>query len=72
MPELPDIEVYLEALRTRIQGQPLEAVRLGSPFLLRTVEPPLASLPGRRVTSCGVSANASSSVSRASCSRCCT
>ncbi len=49
MPELPDIEVYLAALRTRIPGQPLEAVRLQSPFLLRTVEPPLASLPGRRV-----------------------
>jgi len=51
MPELPDLEVYLEALRPRLQGQPLEAVRLGSPFLLRTVEPPLASLPGRRVVS---------------------
>ena len=49
MPELPDIEVYLDALRTRIVGQPLEAVRLGSPFLLRTVEPPLSSFPGRRV-----------------------
>ena len=50
MPELPDIEVYLAALRPRILGQPLEAVRLASPFLLRTVEPPLASLEGRRVT----------------------
>jgi formamidopyrimidine-DNA glycosylase len=49
MPELPDIEVYLEALRPRIVGQPLEAVRLGSPFLLRTVEPPLESFLGRRV-----------------------
>ena len=49
MPELPDIEVYLEALRARIQGQPLEAVRLNSPFVLRTVAPPLSSLPGRRV-----------------------
>jgi formamidopyrimidine-DNA glycosylase len=49
MPELPDIEVYLEALRTRIQGETLEAVRLNSPFVLRTVEPPLSSLPGRRV-----------------------
>lgn len=51
MPELPEIEVYLSALRPRIQGQPLEAARLASPFLLRTVEPPLASLPGRRVES---------------------
>ena len=49
MPELPDIEVYLAALRSRIQGQPLEAVRLNSPFLLRTVEPPISSFPGRRV-----------------------
>jgi len=49
MPELPDIEVYLEALWTRIQGQPLESVRLNSPFLLRTVDPPLSVLPGRQV-----------------------
>jgi formamidopyrimidine-DNA glycosylase len=48
MPELPDVEVYLTALRRRILGQPLEAVRLGSPFLVRTVEPPLSSLFGRR------------------------
>jgi formamidopyrimidine-DNA glycosylase len=49
MPELPDLEVYLAALRPRIQGQPLQALRLGSPFLLRTVEPAPASFPGRRV-----------------------
>ena len=49
MPELPDIEVYLGALRARIVGQPLEQARLGSPFLLRTVEPPLASFVGLRV-----------------------
>jgi formamidopyrimidine-DNA glycosylase len=49
MPELPDIEVYLDALRSRILGQPLEGARRGSPFLLRTVEPPLSSLVGRRV-----------------------
>jgi len=49
VPELPDIEVYLSALRPRILGQPLEQVRLGSPFLLRTVEPPLASFTGRRI-----------------------
>ena len=51
MPELPDIEVYLTALRPRILGEPLEAVRLASPFFLRTFEPPLASLTGRRVES---------------------
>ncbi|MFL6292872.1 MAG: DNA-formamidopyrimidine glycosylase family protein [Thermoanaerobaculia bacterium] len=49
MPELPDVEVYLDALRSRILGQPLEGIRLGSPFLVRTVDPPLSSLPGRRV-----------------------
>ena len=49
MPELPDVEVYVEALRERVLGQPLERVRLGSPFLLRTVEPPLAAFAGRRV-----------------------
>jgi len=51
MPELPDVEVYLAALSPRILGQPLEQARLGSPFLLRTVEPPLASVQGRRVES---------------------
>ena len=49
MPELPDVEVYVEALRARVEGQPLGGVRLGSPFLLRTVEPPLAAFAGRRV-----------------------
>jgi formamidopyrimidine-DNA glycosylase len=49
VPELPDIELYLSALRPRVVGQPLEQARLGSPFLLRSVEPPLASFTGRRV-----------------------
>ena len=49
MPELPDISVYLEALDVRVTGRPLEAVRLKSPFLLRSVEPPLASVEGRTV-----------------------
>jgi formamidopyrimidine-DNA glycosylase len=49
MPEHPDIEVYLEALRPRIGGQPLEVARVSSPFLLRTVEPALESFLGRRV-----------------------
>ena len=49
MPELPDITVYVEALRRRIVGQPLEEVRLKTPFLLRTVDPPLADLIGKRV-----------------------
>jgi formamidopyrimidine-DNA glycosylase len=49
MPELPDITAYIAALESRIVGQALQRVRLGSPFLLRTVEPPLASLEGRTV-----------------------
>ncbi len=51
MPELPDVEVYVEALRDRVLGQPLERVRLGNPFLLRTVDPPLPAFAGRRVAS---------------------
>ena len=50
MPELPDIEVYLETLRERILGRTLESVRLKNPFLLRTAVPPLADAAGRRVT----------------------
>jgi formamidopyrimidine-DNA glycosylase len=49
MPELPDIVVYLECLKPRIQGQRLERVRLASPFLLRSVEPPLSAAHGRTV-----------------------
>lgn len=49
MPELPDITAYITALEARIVGQKLERVRLGSPFLLRTVQPPLASAEGRVV-----------------------
>nr|ADC35954.1 putative fapy-DNA glycosylase [uncultured bacterium 98] len=49
MPELPDILLYLHALRPRIVGQHIEAVRLASPFLLRSIDPPLNALEGRRV-----------------------
>lgn len=49
MPELPDIAAYITALEARVVGQPLEHVRLASPFLLRTVQPPLASVEGRTV-----------------------
>ena len=49
MPELPDISAYITALEARILGQPLERVRLASVFLLRTVDPPLASVEGHRV-----------------------
>ncbi len=49
MPELPDIAAYIGALETRIVGQPIVRVRLASPFLLRTVQPPLGSVEGRVV-----------------------
>jgi formamidopyrimidine-DNA glycosylase len=50
MPELPDVAVYIEALEARIAGARLERVRLASPFLLRSVDPPLAEVTSRRVT----------------------
>jgi formamidopyrimidine-DNA glycosylase len=49
VPELPDIAAYLSALEPRILGQPLEHVRLASAFLLRTAQPPIASVEGRIV-----------------------
>ena len=49
MPELPDIVVYVEAIAARVVGLPLTRVRLASPFLLRTVDPPLAAADGRTV-----------------------
>ena len=50
MPELPDVTVYVEALRDRIGAARLERVRLATPFVLRSVEPPLAEVVGREVT----------------------
>jgi len=49
MPELPDIAAYISALEPRIVGQPIKHVRLASPFLLRTVEPPILDVEGRIV-----------------------
>ncbi|MGB0012102.1 MAG: DNA-formamidopyrimidine glycosylase family protein [Candidatus Sulfotelmatobacter sp.] len=49
MPELPDVAAYITALEPRIVGQPIEQIRLASPFLLRTVQPPLESVEGRVV-----------------------
>jgi formamidopyrimidine-DNA glycosylase len=49
MPELPDVDVYCEALNARLRGQPLLHVRIVNPFVLRTVDPPLASLENRVV-----------------------
>ena len=49
MPEFPDVTVYVECLQTRIVGQPLVRIRLGSPFVLRSVTPPLADVESRKV-----------------------
>jgi formamidopyrimidine-DNA glycosylase len=50
MPELPDIELYLEALRARILDRPVRKVRVRSPFVVRSVEPPVQAIEGKRVT----------------------
>lgn len=49
MPELPDIVVYIEALRERILEQPLLHLRIAHPFLLRSVEPSVSSIENKRV-----------------------
>ena len=49
MPELPDVEAYLEALRHVAVGHVLERVRIGSAIILRTVDPPIAEAEGKRV-----------------------
>jgi formamidopyrimidine-DNA glycosylase len=50
VPELPDISAYIHALETRILGQTLERVRLGSAFVLRTVDPPTGAAEGHTIT----------------------
>jgi len=49
MPELPDVELYRHALRSRVVDRVLERVRLASPFLLRSVDPSIAAVEGKRV-----------------------
>src|SRR3954467_11892171 len=49
MPELPDIVAYIHALESRVVGQKLEHIRLATPFLLRTAEPPIEEVEGRAV-----------------------
>jgi len=51
VPELPDVELYREALDARVLGRKLRGITLKSPFVLRTAVPPLAALSGRTVTS---------------------
>ncbi len=48
MPEYPDLEVYLQCLEPLVYGRVLKTLRLGSPFVLRTVEPPISSVNGLR------------------------
>ncbi len=50
MPELPDVELYLHALRSRISGDVLKDIRLASPFVLRTVEPSIEAVRDKEVT----------------------
>lgn len=50
MPELPDVELYLHALRGHVVGRMLRGVRLGSPFVLRSIEPPLDAVSGKTLT----------------------
>tara|TARA_B110000116_G_scaffold106941_1_gene92945 strand:- start:1735 stop:2649 length:915 start_codon:yes stop_codon:yes gene_type:complete len=49
MPELPDVTIYVERLRARVVGQRLDRIRLGSPFVLRSVTPPLSAVESRTV-----------------------
>jgi formamidopyrimidine-DNA glycosylase len=49
MPELPDVTVYIDALNERILQQPLQKVRIGSPFVLRSFDPPIRAAEGRKV-----------------------
>lgn len=49
MPELPDVVAYLTALQPRVLGKPLAGIRLGSPFLLRTFDPPITAVAGKKV-----------------------
>ena len=51
MPELPDIELYLHVLRPRVLNQTLDGIRVVSPFVLRSVDPPIAVAEGRQVCS---------------------
>jgi formamidopyrimidine-DNA glycosylase len=51
VPELPDVELYLAALRPRVQGRTDERVRVASPFFVRSYDPPIAALEGTRIES---------------------
>jgi len=49
MPELPDVTVYIEALSERVLNQPIQKIRIGSPFVLRSFDPPIRAAEGKKV-----------------------
>ena len=49
MPELPDVTVYIEALSERVLNQPIQKIRIGSPFVLRSFDPPISAAEGKKV-----------------------
>src|SRR5213076_2334888 len=51
VPELPDVELYLAALRPRVLGHAVQKTRVASPFFVRTFDPPLTAIEGRVVMS---------------------
>src|SRR3954462_13152594 len=50
MPELPDVVAYVEAIQRKVQGAELKAVRVKSPFVVRSFDPPISAAAGHRVT----------------------
>src|SRR5215467_14922336 len=49
MPELPDVTVYIEALSERVLNQPIQKIRIGSPFVLRSFDPPIHVAEGKKI-----------------------
>ncbi|HEY7219604.1 MAG TPA: DNA-formamidopyrimidine glycosylase family protein [Candidatus Binatia bacterium] len=49
MPELPDVTVYIEALSERVLNQPIQKIRIGSPFVVRSFDPPISAADGKKV-----------------------
>ena len=49
MPELPDVTVYIEALSERVLDQPMQKIRIGSPFIVCSVDPPMSAAEGQKV-----------------------
>ena len=51
MPELPDVTVYIEALGERVLNQPIQRIRIGSPFVVRTFDPPIKEIECKKILS---------------------